>query len=110
MMPSSIPLRILIVEDRPSDAELIVDQLRQDGFEPEWQRVETEPEYLARLSPALDVILTDHSLPQFDSGRALKLLQEHELDVPFIIVSGSIGEDLAVAAMKRGVTDYLLKD
>ena len=60
--------------------------------------------------PDLDVILSDYSMPQFDGPRALRLLQERGLDVPFILVSGTVGEDTAVAAMKEGANDYLIKD
>jgi CheY-like chemotaxis protein len=81
------PLRVLIVEDRATDAELVVDQLREAGFDPVWDRVQTEMDYLARLSPDLDVILSDHRMPQFDSTTALRLLQETGLDIPFILVS-----------------------
>ncbi|MDE3087952.1 MAG: PAS domain S-box protein [Chloroflexota bacterium] len=107
-MPLS--LRVLILEDQRADAELLVLELRRAGFDPDWQRVETEADYLAHLDPALDLILSDYSMPQFDGVRALTLLQERGLDIPFILVSGNIGEDLAVAAMQRGAADYLLKD
>ena len=105
-----IPLRVLILEDRPTDAELILHELRQAGFDPEWQRVETEEEYLTALHPALEIILSDYSLPHFDGLSALRLLRARGLDLPFIIVSGTIGEDIAVSAMKEGADDYLLKD
>ncbi len=104
------PLRVLILEDRPADAELILHELHQAGFDPEWQRVETEEEYLAALHPALDIILSDYKLPQFDGLSALRLLQARGLDIPFILVSGTIGEDLAVECIKQGADDYLLKD
>lgn len=104
------PLRVLIVEDNPADAELMVYELGKGGFAPTWKRVETEAEYLAALDPALDVILCDYRQPQFDGLRALRLLRERELDVPFIIVSGTIGEDVAVEVMQQGADDYLLKD
>ena len=106
----SIPLRVLILEDNPSDAELMLHELRRAGFVPEWQRVETEADYRAALDPALDLILADYRLPQFDGLRALQLLQEHALDIPFILVSGTIGEEVAVECMKQGAADYLLKD
>jgi PAS domain S-box-containing protein len=106
----SIPLKVLILEDRPADAELALYELRRAGFTTDWLRVETEQEYLAHLEPTLDVILADYSLPQFDALRALELLQARRLDIPFIIVSANIGEDIAVSAMKRGADDYLLKD
>src|SRR3990172_7577889 len=104
------PLRVLILEDRQTDAELMVHELRRAGFDPDWERVETEADYVAHLDPSLDLILADYALPQFDGLRALQLLQERGLDIPFIIVSGTIGEELAVNAMKRGAADYLLKD
>ncbi len=106
----TIPLRTLIVEDRQDDALLMVQELRQAGFDPDWERVENETDYLAHLCPDLDVILADYSLPQFDAVRALALLQERGLDIPFFVVSGSIGEELAVSAMRKGAADYLLKD
>ncbi|MGD9715385.1 MAG: PAS domain S-box protein, partial [Thermomicrobiales bacterium] len=104
------PLNVLILEDRPADAELMVEELRKAGFAPDWRRVDTESEYLAALDANLDVILSDHTLPQFNSVRALERLQELGFDVPFIIVSGTIGEELAVALMKQGAADYVLKD
>ncbi len=107
-MPTAI--RVLILEDRPADAELMVEELRRGGFDPVWRRVDTETDYLACLVPAPSVILADYHLPQFDAARALHLLQERGLDIPFIVVSGAIGEDVAVAAMRHGAADYLLKD
>jgi len=106
----AIPLHVLILEDLPADAVLMVYELRQAGFDPVWRRVETEADYVAHLQADLDVILADYRLPQFNALRALQLLQEHGGDIPFIIVSATIGEDLAVAAMKQGAADYLLKD
>src|SRR3972149_4544376 len=97
LMP--IPLRVLILEDRPTDAELILHELRQAGFDPEWQRVETEAEYLTALHPALELPLPYYSLPHFDGLGALRLLRARGLALPFIIVSGTIGEDIAVSAM-----------
>jgi PAS domain S-box-containing protein len=104
------PLHVLILEDRPADAALMVHELRRAGFDPVWRRVETEEDYLAHLDPELDVILADYTLPQFDALRALQLLQERGRDTPFLIVSATIGEEIAVAAMKQGAADYLLKD
>jgi two-component system, cell cycle sensor histidine kinase and response regulator CckA len=103
-------IRVLIAEDTPADAELVVRELRRSGFEPDWRRVDTEADYLQALAPELDIILSDYSMPQFDGPRALRLLQESGLDVPFILVSGTVGEDAAVAAMRGGASDYLLKD
>jgi PAS domain S-box-containing protein len=104
------PIHILIIEDRPADAELMLHALRREGFEPDSQRVDTETEFLASLETSPDLILADWSLPQFSGLRALKLMNERGLDVPFIIVSGSIGEETAVEAMRQGAADYLLKD
>lgn len=103
-------LRVLLVEDNPLDAELLMLELRRAGFEADWQRVDNEQDYLARLDDDYDLILSDYQLPQFDGLRALELLQAHGRDVPFIIVSGAIGEDTAANAMKQGAADYLLKD
>ncbi len=108
MTPS--PLHILLVEDSPEDAELIIRQVRRAGFEIDWTRVETESEFLAHLRPDLDIILSDYTLPQFNAPRALELLQQSQHDIPFIIISGTIGEETAVAAMRQGASDYLLKD
>src|SRR5262245_51886920 len=88
----------------------MMDELKQAGFEPSWRRVENEKDYLAALRPGLDVILSDFNLPQFDALRALDLLQARQLDIPFIVVSGSIGEETAVQILKHGAADYLLKD
>ena len=106
----SVPLHVLILEDRPTDAELMLHELHRVGYEPDWRRVETESDYVACLAPTLDVILADYTLPQFDALRALHCLQDHGLDIPFIVVTGSVGEEAAVECMKRGATDYLLKD
>jgi PAS domain S-box-containing protein len=104
------PLKVLIAEDNPADAELIVRELRRAGFEPDWQRVDSEAEFLARLHEGFDLVLSDYAMPQFSGLTALELLKRSGLEVPFIIVSGTIGEDLAAAVMKVGAADYLLKD
>ena len=84
--------------------------MRRAGFEPDWHRVDTENEYLARLNGDLDIILSDYAMPQFGGMRALELLKERGLDIPFVIVSGAIGEDVAAKAVRNGAADYLLKD
>jgi len=101
---------MLVLEDHPAEAELLVRELRRAGFAPDWRRAGDEPDYLAGLNPDLDVILADYHLPQFDAERALRLMQERGLDIPFIVVSGTIGEDVAVSLMRSGATDYLMKD
>src|SRR5437879_10337041 len=108
MAPSS--LRLLILEDLPDDAELVVRQLRAAGFEPSWRRVDTEADFVAALGDDLDLILADYHLPGFDARRALQHLVDRQLDVPFIIVSGAVGETAAVAGMKAGASDYVKKD
>ena len=104
------PLHVLVLEDRPTDAELMVRELRRAGFTLDWRRVETEADYLAHLDPAPDVILADYHLPQFDAPHALAIMQGRGLDIPFIIVTGSISEEVAVESMRHGASDYLLKD
>lgn len=99
-----------MVEDDPRDAELILRELRNSGFDPIWQRVDTEADYLAGLEAGWDIVLSDYRLPQFNGLRALELLKERDLNIPFVIVSGTIGEETAVEAMKKGAADYLLKD
>lgn len=104
------PLRVLILEDEPDDAELMLRELRQAGFAPVAARVEDETGYLSRLDPSLDVVLADYHLPQFDAPQALRLLQERGLDIPVIVVTGAIGEEAAVECIRQGAADYLLKD
>ena len=106
----SKPLRVLIVEDSEDDAELLVYQLERNGYDVISQRVDTQITMSLALAPGeWDIILADYSLPNFSATAALKVLQETGLDLPFIIVSGNIGDGIAVAAMKAGAHDYLLK-
>src|SRR2546428_5339465 len=104
------PLRLLILEDRSEDAELALRELRRAGFDPSWRRVDDEAGFKANLDPELDLILADYHQPQFDAVRGLKLMKEAGLDIPFVIVSGAVGDDLAVAAVRQGAMDYVLKD
>jgi len=106
----SAPLRLLILEDCAADADLMVEMLLSAGFDPTWKRADNELDYLASLDPYPDLILSDFSMPQFDARRALHLMKERGLDIPFIVVSGCIGEEVAVQCMKDGASDYLLKD
>ena len=103
-------IRVLMLEDRAVDAEMNIRELRRSGFDPQWKRVETEADYLAELETLPDVILSDYSMPHFDGLRAAKLLSERGLDIPFILISGTVGEEAAVEAMRFGATDYMLKD
>jgi PAS domain S-box-containing protein len=104
------PLTVLVLEDVPADAELEIAELEHAGFSCRWTRVETREEFLAHVeSPDFDIILSDYTLPSFDGLTALKLLVERKIDVPFILVSGILGEEAAIDSMKAGATDYVLK-
>jgi PAS domain S-box-containing protein len=104
------PLRILSIEDDPKDAELIRDLLETEGIVCEVTRVDTEAALLASVEEGgIDLILADYSLPSFDGISALKLAMKACPDVPFIFVSGTLGEEVAVEALKIGATDYVLK-
>ena len=105
------PLRVLLIEDSENDAELLLLTLRRGGYAPAYERVET-PEGLedALARQSWDIIISDYAMPRFNGLQALKLAQETGADIPFILVSGSIGEDVAVEAMKAGAHDYLMKD
>ena len=106
-----LALHALIVEDRAADAEMILRELRRGVFAPTYERVETEDALRAALArQAWDVVLSDYYLPTLDAPAVLAVLQESGKDVPFIVVSGSVGEDTAVAAMRAGATDYIMKD
>jgi PAS domain S-box/uncharacterized domain HDIG len=103
------PLRVLIIEDSEEDAHLLLRELRR-GYEVEFERVETAGAMRAMLSEKeWDLILSDYSMPKFSAPKALKVLEASGLDVPFIIVSGTIGEDVAVEALKAGADDFLVK-
>jgi PAS domain S-box-containing protein len=105
------PLRVLIVEDSEDDAELLAYELERSGYDLVVERVDTHLAMKAALDKEQwDAIVADYTLPSFSAPEALKLLKERGLDLPFIIVSGSIGEDIAVTAMKAGVHDYVMKD
>lgn len=104
------PLRALIIEDSKSDTLLLLRELERGGYLPRYRQVETsEAMILALNEETWDVVLCDYRLPQFSAPAALKLLQESGLDLPFIIVSGTIGEDTAVVALKAGAHDYIMK-
>ena len=106
----SKPLTVLQVEDSESDAALIVRLLENAGYDVRSERVETAPRMRAALEKqAWDAIIADYHLPQFDAPSALAVLRDTGLDIPFIVVSGAVGEDRAVAMMKAGAHDYLMK-
>ncbi len=107
----STPLSVLIVEDSASDAALVVRQLTRDGFEVAHKRVEDAAQMRAALGErAWDIVLSDFNVPGFGAIPALTLLRELKLDIPFIVVSGVIGEEAAVALMKAGAHDCVMKD
>jgi PAS domain S-box-containing protein len=104
------PLQILLLEDDPGDAQLIRDLLEEGHFACDVTRVQTRVEFAAALkNKAFDLILADHNLPSFDGLSALKLVGEAGLDPPFIFISGSAGEEVAIEALKIGAADYVLK-
>ncbi|MDB6018294.1 MAG: hypothetical protein JWR19_2783 [Pedosphaera sp.] len=104
------PLRVLIIEDSEDDAFIFLRQLTKGGYEPVSERVETRKAMITALDKQRwDVIISDYYMPNFSGLDALGLLKETGLDVPFIIVSGAIGEDIAVEAMKLGANDYVMK-
>lgn len=109
MNPAPQPLRVLLVEDDVADAELLIRELTRAGFAPAWRRVETEADFIAALGPEWDIVLSDFHLPQFSGRRALELLRARDLELPFIVISGTIGEETAVETMRLGASDYLLK-
>jgi PAS domain S-box-containing protein len=108
--PPARPLRVLIVEDVPADAWMIRKELGRAGYTVEWSRVDSELAYRAALNPQIDVILSDCKMPGFSSGRALEILRDSGLDVPFILVSGTIGEEAAADLMRLGAADFISKD
>lgn len=106
----SASLRLLIVEDSIDDALLVVRELTRAGYEVIYERVDTAPAMAAALHRnTWDLVIADYSLPEFTGTAALELLNATDLDIPFLIVSGSIGEDLAVEVMRSGARDYLMK-
>jgi PAS domain S-box-containing protein len=104
------PLNVLILEDSADDAALVARALARAGYAPRWERVETEEAFRARLSPDLDIILADYRLPGFDALGALALLREVDLDIPFLVVTGALGDEAAAACIREGADDFLLKD
>lgn len=107
----SEPLNVLIIEDSESDTMLVLYELRFGGFNPIWQRVQTAQELHAAFDNSTwDVIISDYRLPEFNAPAALEIVKQSQKDIPFILVSGAIGEVLAVEMMKAGAHDYVMKD
>ena len=111
LTPMPRPLRLLLVEDSPSDAELLLRQLAREGLEVEPTRVETRAEMLAALgSGSWDIVVSDYGLPQFSGLEAIVTALAFDPDLPVILVSGTVGEETAAAVMRAGARDFILKD
>jgi len=107
----AIPIRILIVEDSEDDMVLVMHELRRGGYEPFFERVERAESMAASLGKGhWDLVIANYVLPSFSGLEALRVLQRTGEDLPFIIVSGTIGEETAVEAMKAGAHDYIMKN
>ncbi len=106
----STPLHVLVAEDSQDDALLLVRQLQRSGYDPTWERVQDAAAMQSALTrTAWDIVISDSSMPDFSAREALEVLKQVGLDIPFIIVSGTIGEEAAVASMRAGASDFLLK-
>lgn len=104
-------LKLLLLEDNPDDSALVLRQLKKAGFAVNHRQLDTQADFLAALgAESWDLILSDFHMPQFTGLRAFELLRERDTTTPFIVISGTIGEETAVEVMRLGVTDYLLKD
>lgn len=103
-------LRVLIVEDSEDDAELIVRELRRGGRDVLWLRVQDAEAMRTALARPWDAVVCDYTIPGFSAAEALRMVHESVPDLPFLIVSGTVGEETAVAMMRAGAHDYLLKD
>ncbi len=107
----SRPIRVLIVEDSEDDALLVVRELKTGGYDPVFERVDTPEAMEMAVGRQLpDIVIADYAMPRFSGLAALNLLRKKKLDIPFILLSGKIGEDKAVEAMKAGAHDYIMKD
>jgi two-component system cell cycle sensor histidine kinase/response regulator CckA len=102
-------LRVLFIEDSEDDAALQVRLLRQAGYDVAYTRVQSADELKTALERPWDIVISDYSMPHFSGTEALKVVREKGVDIPFIFVSGTIGEEAAVAALKVGAQDYLMK-
>jgi len=105
-----VPLRILLVEDSEMDAELLIEALRRGGYEPVWERVDSAAGLRAALAQPWDIIICDYVLPDFGAPAALELIKARNPDLPVIVISGQVGEEIAVSSMKAGACDYINKN
>ncbi len=110
MLNQNKRLHALIVEDEPVDVDIIVRSLRKLGYDIAWTQAETEADYRKALTAGPDIVLSDYRLPHFSGQRALAVLRESGLDVPFILISGGVSEEQAVEIMRQGADDFLIKD
>lgn len=106
----SVPLKIIILEDREQDALLLASTLREQGLEFTWMQVDTEEDFRKALKGSVDVILADYQLEEFTAKDALEWLRQSGKDIPVLIVTGALGDEAAAAVMREGAVDYLLKD
>jgi signal transduction histidine kinase len=104
------PISVLVVEDEAADFELVVRGLQRAGINAQCRRVDNEAEYRGELHARPDIVLSDYVLPAFSALRALQLLDESGLDIPLIVLTGTVSEEIVVESMKQGAADYLLKD
>src|SRR5580698_7428424 len=104
-------ISILFIEDSPEDVKLCLAELRRAGFEVRSQTVEDEWQFLEKLrTETYDVIISDYKLPSWNGGRAIEQLKEQGKDIPFILLTGYLGEEMAVSCMKMGMADYGLEE
>jgi two-component system cell cycle sensor histidine kinase/response regulator CckA len=109
--PAAEPLRLLYLEDEPGDVEIALRELQKSHIDFEVERVATREQFAGKLrEKAFDIILSDYRLPGWTGLDAFSLIKEYGLDIPFVLVTGTLGEQLAVECIKHGVTDYVLKD
>jgi two-component system cell cycle sensor histidine kinase/response regulator CckA len=103
------PLRVLLVEDSENDATFVLREIRKGGFQPVYERVWTAPAMKEALQQTWDLVISDFNMPNFSGFGALEVLKQNGVDVPFLLVSGQVGEETAVAAMRAGAQDYIMK-
>jgi diguanylate cyclase (GGDEF)-like protein/PAS domain S-box-containing protein len=109
-MVMSNHLKLVIVEDSPADAELAVASLRRTWRNIEWKRVDTEAEFISELADQPDIIIADYEVPGFGAVAALRIIKERGFDIPLIVFTGAVTEEIVVRCMRLGAADYLLKD
>ena len=106
-----LPIRILIIEDSEDDVMLVLRELRRGGFEADFLQVETAEAMVNALNDEKwDIVLSDYTLPAFSAPDALKVLRESSINIPFIVISGHVGEEIAVQLMQYGSNDYINKN